>query len=97
VARPPSVRRVEQHTWSASELRRFLAAVAGDRLEAAFVLLATTGMRRGEVLGFRWTDVELTSRRVSVVQTLTTVNNELLLTAPKTARAVGASRSTHTP
>jgi integrase len=87
VARPPAVRRSEQRTWSAEELRRFLGAIAGDRLEAAFVLLATTGMRRGEVLGLRWADTDLPARRLSVVQTLTTVNNELLLTAPKTAKS----------
>jgi integrase len=87
VARPPAVRRVEQQTWSASELRRFLALLSGERLEAAFVLLATTGMRRGELLGLRWTDVDLPSRRISVVQALVTVHNELLLTAPKTAKS----------
>jgi integrase len=87
VVRPPAVHRVEQQTWSADDLRRFLDAISGDRLEAAFVLLATTGMRRGEVLGLRWIDVDLSSRRCSIVQTLTTVNNELLLTAPKTAKS----------
>jgi integrase len=87
VARPPVVRRVEQHTWSANELRRFLAAISGDRLEAAFVLLATTGMRRGEVLGLRWTDVDLPSRCISIVQTLITVNNEVFLSSPKTAKS----------
>ena len=39
----------------------------------AFVLLATTGMRRGEVLGLRWEDVDLDGRALSIVQTLTTV------------------------
>jgi integrase len=87
VARPPAVRRVEQQTWGASELRRFLSAIAGDRLEAAFVVLATTGMRRGEVLGLRWADIDLSARRCSIVQTLTTVNNRLLFTAPKTAKS----------
>jgi integrase len=63
VARPPVVHRVERQTWTADELRRFLTAMSGDRLEAAFTLLATTGMRRGEVLGLRWSDVDLRSRR----------------------------------
>jgi integrase len=38
-------------TWSAEQVRAFLDHMAGHRLYAAFVLLATTGMRRGEALG----------------------------------------------
>ena len=50
------------HTWTADQLRAYLAHVeaAGDRLHVAHVLAATTGMRRGEVLGLRWSDVDLT-------------------------------------
>jgi integrase len=49
--------------WSAEQLRRFLPVVADDRLFAMWVLLCTTGMRRGEVLGLRWRDVDLDARR----------------------------------
>ena len=50
-ARPPSVPHHEQRTWSATELNTFLATVSDHRLLASFVVFATTGMRRGEVLG----------------------------------------------
>ena len=40
-------------TWSPEELRAFLDYVRSERLYAAFFLAATTGMRRGEVLGSR--------------------------------------------
>jgi integrase len=49
----------EMNTWKAHELAQFLAGVGGDRLAGAWWLLATTGMRRGEVLGLRWQDVDL--------------------------------------
>ena len=55
LARPPSVPHVERATWTAEELAAFLEHVSGDRLFAAYVLLATTGMRRGEVFGLRAT------------------------------------------
>jgi len=45
--------------WTLEEARAFLAAVASDRLYAAFHLRLVTGMRRGELLGLRWSDVEL--------------------------------------
>jgi len=46
-ARPPVAEQIEQTTWSSDELRTFLGFVADDDLFAAYVLLATTGMRRG--------------------------------------------------
>jgi integrase len=37
--------------WDVEKVRAFLDSVAGDRLHAVWLLMATTGMRRGEVLG----------------------------------------------
>ena len=51
-----------------------------------WVLFATTGMRRGEVLGLRWCDVDLESATIAVRQTLVSVGSELLFCPPKTAR-----------
>jgi integrase len=53
-AKAPAPSTPEHTTWTASQLATFLRSIAGTRLEAAFVVLATTGMRRGEVLGLRW-------------------------------------------
>jgi integrase len=44
--------------WTAAELRRFLESVESDRLYAAWLVAASTGMRRGELLGLRWSDLE---------------------------------------
>ena len=72
-ARPPVGGRFELVTWSSDDLRQFLAAVKDDRRFAAYVLLATTGMRRGEVLGLRWSDVDFNGSQLAVSNTLTTV------------------------
>jgi integrase len=48
----PAVARPKLRVWSPEQTRAFLAAVANDRLFAAWLLAATTGMRRGELLGF---------------------------------------------
>ena len=69
-------------TWTADELSRFLDFVTEDRLYAAWVLAATTGMRRGEVLGLRWSDVDLDAPRLSVRQTLVSVAYETKFSAP---------------
>lgn len=87
VARPPAQERSEHRTWSSEELREFFDVIADHRLRGAYVLLATTGMRRGEVLGLRWRDVDLDAGELAVLQSLTTVGYELIFSTPKTARS----------
>ncbi len=73
-------------TWTAEQLSAFLQGVADDRLGAAYLLLATTGMRRGEALGLRWSDLDLDAGRAAIRQTLIAVNHEPMLGTPKTAK-----------
>jgi integrase len=87
IARPPAMDRVEVVTWTAEDLLAFLDHVSGDRLFAAYVVLGTTGMRRGEVLGLRWSDVDLGSGRLSISQTLQSVQHRIVFTTTKTNRS----------
>ena len=73
-------------TWTPDEFRVFLNAVRPHRLYAAFLLAATTGMRRGEILGLRWCDVDFEQRRAAVRQTIISVAYEVQLSSPKTAK-----------
>lgn len=89
LADPPRSRqagRPEMRSWSAGQLAAFLRAIERDRLHAAWLLAATTGMRRGEVLGLRWQDVDLEARRLAIRQTLVSVAYKLRFSTPKTAR-----------
>lgn len=76
------------HAWDAKTLREFLDASreSEDRLHGLWVLLATTGMRRGEALGLRWADVDLDAGRVRVVQTIVQTGRVVSVGEPKTAR-----------
>lgn len=65
----PSAKR-EMLVWQAATLNAFLTGTSDDRLSAAWWLLATTGMRRGEALGLRWSDVDLDHGQVNIVRTL---------------------------
>jgi integrase len=88
-ADPPKATAAIKHkhtTWTAEQLRTFLAGTRASRLHAAFVLLATTGMRRGEALGLRWADVDLDVGRASIVQTVITVKHKVNFGDPKTAK-----------
>jgi integrase len=86
-AHPPVPSRKDLITWSSEELRLFLAGVQEDPLFVAYALLATTGMRRGEVLGLRWSDVDFDGAQVAVSHTLTTAGERLVMGPPKTQRS----------
>jgi integrase len=75
----------EMRVWTAAQLQTFLASLDGQRLEPAFVLAAHTGMRRGEVAGLRWGDLDLDAKLIHIRQAAVVVNYELRLTDVKTA------------
>ena len=85
VERPRS-RSPEMKTWTAAELRYFLNVVREERLYAAWLLLATTGLRRGELLGLRWNDVDFEAGRIAIRQTLVNVGYRVETSEPKTHR-----------
>ena len=87
LVKPPSPVRRELSTWTAEDVRDFLEAVADDRLMPAYRLLASTGMRRGEALGLRWSDLDLGKSRLTVNRSLTVVDDALVWSSPKTTRS----------
>ncbi len=56
---PPKLVSEEVDALLPEEARTFLDAARGDRFEALYVVAVSTGLRRGELLGLRWTDLEL--------------------------------------
>ncbi len=63
-ARPPRVGRRAPTVWTPEQLRTFVRHIRGDRLYALYLLVVTTGMRRGEVVGLRRQDVYLDAATV---------------------------------
>ena len=72
-------------TWSEAELRRFAATAAGDRLAACW-RLSLLGMRREEVLGLRWGDVDLDARTVTIGRARVLVYGQVIEKEPKSER-----------
>ncbi|MPZ16134.1 MAG: tyrosine-type recombinase/integrase [Chloroflexi bacterium] len=73
-------------TWSPNELASFLIYAETDDLYPLWLLIAMTGMRRGEALGLRWPDINLETGEAAVRQTVVWVAGEVLMSTPKTAK-----------
>ncbi|MBT9157021.1 MAG: Transposase [Firmicutes bacterium] len=67
---PPTIKNKQMQPLSEGELLDFLEAARDDRLFAAFLLAATTGLRRGELLGLCWDCVDLENGIITVQRQL---------------------------
>ena len=98
----PRPKKKEIRPLSSEQAKVFLEAVRGDRFEAAFVVALHCGLREGEILGLKWSDVDLDAGTLQVRRTLSEALAGHLFEPPKngkgrsvklTARAVEALRN----
>ncbi len=90
VARAPkqrSLQKIEGKSLTEDELRHLLRAAAGHRFFPIYWLTAMTGMRRNEVLGLKWPDIDFKKKRVALNRGLVAVGYELHQTRGKTKTA----------
>ncbi|MHA3021263.1 tyrosine-type recombinase/integrase [Mycobacterium sp. BMJ-28] len=83
----PGVARTEARYLPAADVVRLLDAAKGLRYHVAIVVMAATGLRRGEVAGLLWSDLDLDKGELTVRHTLSRVDGVLMLTEPKTDRS----------
>ena len=70
--------------WTSDELRAFLDAISDHYLFPLYLLAATTGMRRAELAGLVWRNVDLDTARLTVSQQLLSVEYKLIESDLKT-------------
>lgn len=76
----------EMKTWEPEQLRTLLDVTADDRLHPLWRLASMTGMRRGEVLGLRWEDVDFKALTVTINRQWKRGEKGLVLSSTKTER-----------
>lgn len=64
-AEPPRASRPRPTIWTPEQLGQFVRHVRDDRFYALWLLVATTGLRRGELAGLRHGDIDLQARTIS--------------------------------
>ncbi len=84
---PPKVERGEMRALDPSGVGELLSAARGSDLEQPIAVAVGTGLRRGELLGLRWGDVDLDAARLTVRRSVETVDGVTRTKPPKTARS----------
>jgi integrase len=79
---PPEYTPGERATWSRTEVRRFLRLATKDRLHTAWRLILY-GLRRGEVLGLHWSDIDLCAKTLAVSQARALVDYKVRIEPPQ--------------
>ena len=79
LARSPKLKAIpktERPSWTDAQLRQFLRTAAGHRLFPLLWLAAMTGLRRNEVLGLKWDDIDFHKRRLGLSRGLVAIGYE---------------------
>lgn len=84
---PPRPEQKQMAVLDEDQAKRLLTAAEGTRLHIPVLLAVTTGMRRGEILGLRWTDVDLTTGTAAVRQALGQTKAGMEFKTPKTQKS----------
>lgn len=85
--RRPGIQRTEAKHLDAEAVTAVLKAAETSRYHAALVLIASTGLRKGEALALRWDALDLDAGTLKVAATIGRISKNLIITEPKTARA----------
>lgn len=81
----PKVERHEIKTMTEDDITRFLNEARKGEYHALFFTLLFTGVRRGEALSLRWSDIDFANAQLSVSRTMQFIDNKVTFKAPKTA------------
>ena len=87
LAKGPRVVHQEVSPLSPEETKKFIEKIAGDRLEALYILAMASGMRQGELLGLRWSDLDLAARELRVRQVRERVKGAPSFAEPKSQQS----------
>lgn len=91
IKKPKQERKREMVTLSKEEVETFLEQIDDVEWHALFKLAFTTGLRRSEILGLTWDDVNLKQKTLTVNQTVLRINE--VTTISKTTKNSSSRRS----
>jgi len=84
----PKVQRFRPEVYSHETILDILDAIKGSVVETAFALAALAGLRRGEVLGLRWEDVDFGAKTITIGRQLASTTKGVEFITPKTEESI---------
>ena len=84
--KPPQPRGVEIRPLNREQVRVLFEAASGDRLEALYIVAVTAGLRRGELQGLKWDDLDLEAGMLQVRRTCSEPKGGHIFEAPKSGK-----------
>lgn len=85
---PPRMTKKEMKVWTVGQVNEYLRFTKHSRYHPVFFLAAYTGMRKGEILGLTWDDIDFEGKMIKVNKTLYRIKGEYLLSEPKTHNSI---------
>lgn len=82
---PPKGKGATFQPLSFAQSKHLLESIKGERFEAIYQVALLLGLRRGEVLGLKWEDVDLERRTLSIRRAVTEISGTIHISEPKTA------------
>jgi integrase len=87
LADPPKLNDPEIFPLDQVQARQLIEAAKGDRLEAVYLMALYLGMREGELLGLRWTDLDFARNRLTIRRGLGPVDGKVQEISTKTKKS----------
>lgn len=84
LVKQPAVTKTEARHLSPAEVAMLLERLSGGRYERVVTMIAYLGLRKGEALALRWSDIDLDRSTLRITGTLTRLDGQLVTTEPKT-------------
>lgn len=81
---PPKAKKYRPDVYDKEDIKKLIIAISGHELEAHISLALFLGLRRGELLALKWSDINYEHSTITIQRNLVIANSKLLLKEPKT-------------
>ncbi|MBY0098683.1 MULTISPECIES: tyrosine-type recombinase/integrase [Bacillaceae] len=86
---PPSIKTKDFKIWSFDEVHAFLEVSRKNRHYIMFLLAIYTGMRKGEILGLKWSDIDFEKKVIMVQRSVARISGlGYIFSSPKTKKSI---------
>ena len=85
---PPAIVDTEKRFYNQEQLAALMDVAAGDRLEIVILLAGYCGLRREEIVGLKWENVDMDKRTLSIAEVRTSAGSRIVTKQPKTKTSI---------